>query len=300
MTHPLRPGEHRARVNGQTLRYRVAGRGPVLVVQSPGWGPAAAPYEPTLRPLEEDFTLVYYDPRGSGASSRPTAAADLHVGAFVADLEALRAHLGLETFALMGHSHGGLIALHYALAHPRRVAPLVLLAAQLVGVEPHPGERNGEVDPAEVPEVARAYAFLEEVGGFAAAFHAGTDADATAFLRGIAPLYFKDPAKAGPLHDFLAVRDIPATTLRAVSAADHRYPLPERALRDLRVRTLVVSGRFDLFCPPAPARRLAETLPDAERVVFEESGHFPWLEEPEAFFAEVRRFLARRSVIPAK
>lgn len=296
--HPqLSTGRHTATMNGTTLRYRVAGEGPVLLMQAPGWGIGSEVYA-SLAPLERFFTVVMYDPRGSiGAPEEPPA--KLHVGTFVDDLEALRDHLGLASFALAGHSHGGLIALHYALRHPGRVSSLVLLGAQLVGIHDHPEEVNGEVDPAEVPELADAFAYLESIGGFDAMFQATKDEEASAFIRGIGPMYFKDPRQGAPLYSFLDTHAIPIRTMQAVSATDGGYALPMPALRALQVRTLVVNGRYDLFCPPGPARRLAETLPNATRVVFEQSGHFPWIEESEAFFDRVRAFLAPSSVIPA-
>ena len=66
----LSPGEHFATVNGVRLWYRVAGHGPVLVIQAPGWGPTSALLQRFLVPLERNLTVVYFDPRGSGKSSR--------------------------------------------------------------------------------------------------------------------------------------------------------------------------------------------------------------------------------------
>lgn len=298
MSPHLRPGEHRANVNGTTLRYRVVGQGPVLVIQSPGWGIGSAPYEGMLGPLEASFTLVHYDPRGSGGSATsPTST--LHVGTFVDDLEALRAHLGLETFLLAGHSHGGLIASHYAMKHPTRVRALLLLAPQLVGVPSHPDEVDAAVDPETSPDIAGAFEYLESMGGFHRMFSASTDEEATDFLRGIAPLYFKDARHAAKLRALLDARPLPIVTMQAVSAADGRFPLRERDLRKCAVPTLAVSGRFDLFCPPSHARQLVGTMPHARQRIFEESGHFAWIEEPDAFFAEVRAFLAHPTFIPA-
>lgn len=284
----LLPGEHTARVNGLDLRYRVAGSGPVLVVQPPGWGVGAIPYEKTFGPFEEHFTVVYYDPRGSGASQTPENAADLHVEALVDDLEALRSHLALDHFALIGHSHGGLLALHYTLRHPRRVTRLVSLDAQLVGVPAHPDERD------ELPsheEFAPAWAAFEAVGGFGALGEAASDGDLTALLGMMAPFYFQQLSAVPAFRQMLAARDIPVRTMQAVSATDGGFPLDRRLAR-LAVPTLVVSGRHDMFCPPSGARTLAETLPQGRLRIFEESGHFPWIEERDAFFHEAIGFLA--------
>jgi hypothetical protein len=68
----LSSGQHTAEVNGIKFAYFVAGRGPLLIVQSPGWGIGSQVLRNGLKPLETSFTLVCYDPRGSGLSSRPS------------------------------------------------------------------------------------------------------------------------------------------------------------------------------------------------------------------------------------
>jgi pimeloyl-ACP methyl ester carboxylesterase len=210
------------------------------------------------------------------------------VGAFVEDLEALRAHLGLDRFALIGHSHGGFLALHYALRHPDRVTHLVALDAQLIGIGRHPSERDAQAD---TPELAAALDHLDAAGGFGAMFDMTTDAEVTAFMRRAVPVYFKEARHGAALERLFAARDLPLRTMQAVSATDGEFPLGE-GLRALRVPTLVVNGRYDLLCPPSGGRTLAETIPGARRVVFEESAHFPWLEEPARFFDVVGAFLA--------
>jgi proline iminopeptidase len=62
-------------------------------------------------------------------------------------------------------------------------------------------------------------------------------------------------------------------------------------LHGIRCPTLVLAGRHDVVTPPQHAEQLASLVPAAELVVFEESGHWPWIEEPDAFFAAVRRWL---------
>jgi proline iminopeptidase len=290
MEQALAPGEHTAAVEGTTLRYQVAGTGPVLIVQSPGWGIGAAPYTATFGRLEASFTVVYLHPRGSRGAD-PEPASKLHVGQFVEDLEAFRRWLGLERFALAGHSHGGLIATHYALRYPARLHCLVLLDAQLVGVAGHPGEQDAAVDPAKDGAIAAAYEYLASVGGFARLSTLRSDAEATEFLEGITPLYFRATRHAGSLRAALAGAALPLHTLRSVSGTDGAFALEPAALRACPVPTLAVSGRYDIFCPPSTARQLTETMPRATLAVFEESGHFPWVEEPETFFPTVKDFV---------
>jgi pimeloyl-ACP methyl ester carboxylesterase len=56
-------------------------------------------------------------------------------------------------------------------------------------------------------------------------------------------------------------------------------------------KVLIMVGRHDYVCPVALSERLHEGIPQSLLVIFEESGHLPWLEEPNTFFAELERFL---------
>jgi proline iminopeptidase len=62
-------------------------------------------------------------------------------------------------------------------------------------------------------------------------------------------------------------------------------------LGEVRAPTLVLAGRHDPQMPPACAAELAAGIPGAQLVVFERSGHYPFVEEPESFWAAVGAFL---------
>ena len=55
--------------------------------------------------------------------------------------------------------------------------------------------------------------------------------------------------------------------------------------------TLVLAGGLDTITPPSGGRQLAQTLPNAEFVVLDGVGHFPWVDDPEQFSAAVEAFL---------
>ncbi|MGW2572386.1 alpha/beta hydrolase [Streptomyces sp. NPDC001537] len=292
-TTPTAPGEHTLTTDSLEIRYRVAGRGPLLILHPPGWGIGATPYTTTLNQLENTFTVVYLWPRGAAGLRPPVQNAQLDIPAFVSDLEKLRAHLDARQFFLAGHSHGGLVALHYTLRHPHRVNRLILLSAQLAGVPSPARSTRAPIAETEPPQITEAIRFLAEHGGLNALFTLHTDAEVTAFLGRILPLYFTDPAAMAPLTTALQPLTLPRRTLQEVTASDAHHPLPMDAMAQLDVPTVIVAGLHDRFCPVDQARHLATTLPRAELLEFEHSGHFPWLEEPEAFFARVPEALRR-------
>jgi proline iminopeptidase len=89
-----------------------------------GAGPALA------RPFDAARSfLVLPDQRGAGASRPRGVIRGNHTSALVADLEALRSHLGLDRWSVLGGSWGSVLALAYAQAHPHRVQRLVLRGA---------------------------------------------------------------------------------------------------------------------------------------------------------------------------
>ena len=95
---------------GLTLSYERRGNGPLLVCHPGGPGGSAAEFR-DFAGLDDTFELVLLSPRGSHGSD---PADDYSLESYVADLEALRGHLGVERLDLLGFSHGGIVAIAYA------------------------------------------------------------------------------------------------------------------------------------------------------------------------------------------
>lgn len=275
-------------VNGLCLRYRISGTGRPMIVQAPGWGIGAHVYEQTLAPLAEHCMMISYDTRGSGGSERPARAEDATLANMVEDLEELRRQLGLETFALMGHSHGGSIALAYAARYGQQLSQLILLDTPVndagVGADL---ERTLPQLAAREETAQAATVFMSELASIT------TDEEMAAVLEQIMPLYFADVAKSAPIG--LAVRACPPSSW-AYRAISHEglFDVGDQ-LAAWSVPTLVVVGRHDFICSPAQAQQLHERIGSSQLVIFEQSGHFPWLEEPDAFFGAVTAFLQLES-----
>ena len=178
-------------VNGVKLWYRMAGEGPMLVMQAPGWGIQASLYENTMKALEEDFTVLYYDTRGVGRSQKFESPEEINVGNMVEDLEALRKELNLPKFVLMGHSDGSYIALNYALKYQEHLSHLILVG----------GMADWDI---LVTEIAKSLERMEKDERYAEAvkylkqlqtikeFPFKTNNDIVDYLRRIMPLYFHD------------------------------------------------------------------------------------------------------------
>src|SRR5688500_4034554 len=122
----LPEGESHLDVPGGKVWYKVTGSGtktPVILLHGgPGF---TSGYLKSLEAIGNGRKVVRYDQLGSGNSTKITDTALFNIPHFVAELEALRSHLGFDKVHVLGHSWGTILALEYYRAHPNRVASLV-------------------------------------------------------------------------------------------------------------------------------------------------------------------------------
>jgi proline-specific peptidase len=269
---------------GLTLSYERRGSGPLLVCHPGGPGGSAAEFR-DFAGLDDTFELVLLSPRGSAGSD---AADDYRLASYVADVEALREQLGLERLDLLGFSHGGIVAMAYAAAHGPRVHRLLLVDTLAVWDEAAETAmqraieaRNGE------PWFAEAQKAIEEeqAGEFS------SSEELVANVQRQMPLYFHrwegneqigrelaaDFARMEPLHYFNTV-EFPTFDLRA-------------DLRTIAAPSLVVVGDDDMIAGPVCADAIVHELRDVRLVTIPDSGHFVYIEQPDAFRAALTDFL---------
>lgn len=279
--------------DGVQLRFQVVGSGKDTVVVLHG-GPVLFSSSYLVRdfaPLVPGRTLIFFDQRGAGRSGLP-ADTTLHTaGRFVADLEAVRQHFGMERMSLLGHSWGAMLAGMYAIEHPNRVERMVL----------------ANPAPIDVP------AQIEYLGNLAA----NTTAAEKARQDSIFPLMFGGPDPVGACEayfgsltrayvaDTAALANFKGTwcdvspqragemwlTIGRVVGSLGNWNF-RRPLGALSVPTLVVHGAGDPI-PLSSSQAWASSVPGGRLVVIGGAGHFPWLEAPDAFFEAVNAFLRR-------
>ena len=270
--------------DGLTLSYERRGSGPLLVCHPGGPGGSAAEFR-DFAGLDDTFELVLLSPRGSSGSD---AADDYRLAAYVADIEALREHLGVEQLDLLGFSHGGIVAMAYAAAFGPRVRRLVLACTLAVwGDEAEAAMHRGIEARRDQPWFGEAKRAIEEeqAGKFV------SSEDLVANVRRQIPLYFHrwagneqtgrelfaDFVQSEPLHHFNTV-EFPTFDLRG-------------ELRTIAAPTLVVVGDDDLIAGPVCADTMLRELPDARLVTIRDAGHFVYVEQPAAFRAALTDFL---------
>jgi len=278
--------------DGTRLAYRTltVGEGAPLVCL-PGGPMQASAYLGDLGGLSAvaGRPLVLLDLRGTGESETPADPSSYRVDRQVDDVEALRAHLGLDRIDILAHSASGDLALLYAGRYPERVRSLVLVTARAraAGIDfPLEGRREAlalrsgepwydEVVPAFERAMSGAgteddWQLLDRLSygrwDAAAAAHAAAGEDG----------YNEEAAQAypgpGAFDDAAEVREV---------------------LVKLDAPVLVLAGELDPSPRPDKAAEVAALFPRGELVVQPGTAHFPWLDDPEFFARTVGEFLSR-------
>lgn len=270
-------------VNGTVLFRDVVGEGPPLLLMHGGLGFDHSYFRPWLDPLGSDFQLIYYDHRGNGRSGEPEDWSAVDHAMWAEDADALREELGHERIVLFGHSYGGFLALEYALRHPERLSGLILCstapAADYMEESVSIAAERGTAEQFEVL-TTRLGTVLPDEATFRDAF------------RRLLPLYFHryDEAVGSEMLRRMCTRvdAFNHAFLRCLTTYDVREDLAR-----IDVPTLVLGGRHDWFPSlEAGPERVAAGIPGAELVIFEESGHFPFIEEQDRFVSVVRTWAA--------
>jgi pimeloyl-ACP methyl ester carboxylesterase len=265
------PALQTVEVAGRTLAYRRAGSGPPLVLLH-GGGSDTREWWPQLADLSRDFTVVAPDAPGCGGSWDPPE--DVGVEGYADAVGDLLRALDLGPVHLLGLSFGGALAIEVGRRHPAVVRSLVLASAYAGWAGSLPPEvveerRRKALAEADRPPSEWAASYLP--GFFASAVDDSTE-QAVLRIMGEAR-----PSGIRPM-------------VNAFAAADLRDALP-----GVSVPTLLLYGELDQRAPLAVAEDLHGRIAGSELVVLPGIGHVTNLEDPAAFDAAVRAFLARSS-----
>jgi proline iminopeptidase len=268
-------------VDDTSIFYTLVGSGPTALVLHGGLGVDHSLYR-GLDPLAQQLRLVYCDHRGNGRSGRPDRET-MTMAQWADDAVALADELTDEQIVVIGHSYGGFIAQELAIRHTDRLAGLILLNTT-------PGQLGTGEEPApEGPPVPPEFEDL-------LASIPDSDAELGESYRSLFPAYLHK-VRAKDVEHMLdgTIFDV-AAMARGFEVLSEWSSVDRLATVD--APTLLVVGRHDAFTAWHQSERIASRLRDAEVAILEESGHLPWLDQPDEFFAAIGDWLGCRAITP--
>jgi pimeloyl-ACP methyl ester carboxylesterase len=277
---------HQAEIGGAKVNYVDIGSGegtPVVLVH--GLGGQWQNWLENIPRLAQTRRVVALDLPGHGLSEMP--AEKITISNYGKTVDALIEQLGLDRVDVVGNSMGGFIASEVAIQFPHRVEHLVLVSA--AGITSANVARAPTMTLGRIASVVTAYT--------AARHRAIARRPITRHLA--LALVARHPSR---LRADLAWEGLIKGTgkpgfddaLRACLEYDFRDRLP-----DISCPTLIVWGKEDAVIPSRDAAEFERRIPNARKLIMEDTGHIPQVERPETFNRELLEFLDEAAETPA-
>jgi proline iminopeptidase len=272
-------------INGTEIYYNIVGEGePIIVIHG---GPVLdhGYLESSFEPLAQYYQLLYYDQRLSGRSSADVDRTGITLDDFVEDIEALRQEFNFENIHLLAHSWGGLLAMKYAIKYPSNLKSLILLNSMPANTEDWRQESQMVARRTTAEDTLKRHEIMSSE-----LFQNDPPKAIEQLLILSFRNQFKNPSLADSL-DFYIPEDYMVRSQRfgSLMAELSNYDLYE-PLSSLQIPTLLVYGSSEPSLEIS-GQKLDSTISDSHFSVIQNSGHFPFIEQPDQLMNELQTFL---------
>ena len=268
-------------IHGYRRAFVKAGSGPALLLLH-GLACDHHTWDRVIAPLAENFTVIAPDFLGHGDSDKPRA--DYSIGGYANGMRDLLTVLGIDKVTVVGHSFGGGVAMQFGYQFPERTERMILVSSGGLGPEVTPAIRAitlpgfqqvaAALTMPGVRQVARAMLHSLKASGH----HVFHDFDEVAAILES----WRDPRTR---------RAIQHLVRNCVDLRGQIITMRDRAYLTAAMPMALAWGANDQVIPSSHLD-VADTLSmDVKVQVFENSGHFPHRDHPEAFVEFVRDFV---------
>jgi proline iminopeptidase len=282
---------HPVSSDGCELHCEVSGEGVPIVLVHGGPGSTHHGFHPAFSRASRFARVIYYDQRGCGQSGYDPGETGYTIDQAVADLDAVRESVGADTWVILGHSYGGLLAQCYAVAHPDRLSGLVLVGSSVPADVRLMRTRQYDYMSYEERKRIRWIQGNRDLTPAQRIYNAHVNGD---WKR---QNYYRptdEELARRALYGWKHDRDFNPTMSRQMKATDLRG-----AFDACPIPTVVVEGKWDLTTNVDKPGKLHAIHPNARLEIFEQSGHSPFNDEPDRFFDLLEQFAAGVSDVNA-
>jgi pimeloyl-ACP methyl ester carboxylesterase len=250
------------------LHYEAYGSGPAVILLH-GWLGSWALWQPTMEALGQKYRCYALDFWGFGESGKKRAS--YAVTDFIALVPQFMDALGIIAAPLIGHSMGGTTSLGTTIRYPDRVRKVAVIGSPIVGSSLSlllKFAGNPYIGP-----LVRGQLWLLKWG-----------------LKLYAPWVTRAPEKWWPMLEKDVSSMTVASFFSSIGSLQRTDLRPE--LNQIKVPALGIYGKRDVIVHPHQYQPLRAGVPHARIEIRENSGHFPMLDEPEAYLDIIKSFLA--------
>jgi proline iminopeptidase len=275
-----------AQNGGSVIYYRTYGKGVPLLIINGGPGLNSEGFVPLARLLAKNNLTIIYDQRGTGKSSvAPVDSTTITLQEMAGDLEALRIHLAIRQWIVLGHSFGGMLASYYASLHPEQVKALILSSSGGIDLELESYVGSGISDrlsPAEKDSLTYWNGRIAQ----------GDTSYAARLGRGmaLAPAYVYNRENIPIIAERLTQGNVRVNDLVWQDLHKIRFDCAPR-LKDFDKPVLIIQGKEDIISLKT-AEKAHRLLRHSKFVLVDRSAHYGWLDNPASYLQAVNAFLS--------
>jgi proline iminopeptidase len=295
--YPHPPGKF-IEVNGANLWVEMTGKGEPLFLIAGGPG-ASHLYMHSFDALKDSNLLVFVDYYGRGRSDTASDPKNYSIKRDVDDVEGVRKALGFNRINVLGHSYGGDVAQLYAIKYGEYVNRLIIANGLYSGeMQQATNDNVQDIFSKNQPELWDSLILLRKKG-----FVSSDPVHYNLYYKFLPGLiFYYNPENAARLpQDVTYPNDFNFKLCYQLSGSDGDFTVGNDIakfdvtgqLKTLKMPVLIIAGRYDKLFIPRFSLKYKEHCPQARFVMFEDSGHFPQLEEPGKEFALINEFLRR-------
>lgn len=282
-------------IDGYAINIEVLGQGAPIFFLPGGPGNSHDYMQGNFGQYYQSNTVVFFDWLGRGKSDNAKNISEYSVENDVALIEKLRILLKYDTISLVGHSYGTVPAQAYSIKYPNRVDKMVLINGFHSGAMWQANcDSYNHYAKTHFPEKWKSVDSLRALG----------------YLSSEEPLksvYGNFPVKYIYYHNTSLKQNSPKYKHRswanevyvAIIGSDGDFDVSgsmihqdfRKDLKHITAKTLIVAGRYDGVSTPEFAIQYKHFMPQAQFVMFENSAHNPYLEEPQKFYTLFEEFM---------
>ena len=255
------------------IHYDVIGEKEKSLFLIMGWGGNSLMWDPIIEPLAEKFKIITFDNRGIGRSTKLKEPYSMEL--FVDDAKAVLDEVEIKKTHVFGVSMGGMIAQHFAISYPEIVDKLVLgCTSPKLGVNIKQALDQdkspfyiGSFSPSDIKQLL-----------------------ALIFSPSYVEKIMNDKEEMRKFFTFYAKYPPTWKGMKFQAAAIAGHNTLDR-INEIKHETLIIAGRADALIPFRHSRKLNESIPNSNLILYDDTGHGFWIEKPKETVKNLLKFL---------
>ncbi|MCO6496810.1 MAG: alpha/beta hydrolase [Chitinophagaceae bacterium] len=270
------------------IHYYVKGQGKPVVFLQGGPGYSSAYMKPVADSIK-DIQCILIDYQGTGRSDYGNVDAAWVTNLnMIKDIETVREMLGIKKWAIVGHSYGATNALHYGVEYPQYVEKIITISSAGTNHQFQNHFSESILSKISMDDRRRMQELRSKDAGKEATGIGEAD---MIFLKG----YFYNPEKIPLLFGSISPEELGSmfnpkfNSAYWTNADNPKFDINEKVLKTTIPIRMIESWQDP--CYDGRQWVLNEKLNNSKISFINESGHFPWIEQPEKFFPLLRQFL---------